>query len=207
MGIPPLPMFCINLDKRTDRWQEFQDTWSVSYPHIQRFSGIVGPTGVDGCRESHFTVIRVAKEAGYPWVCIMEDDCLPYEHFQKEFPNALSALWKHRDKWSVFNGGPIDTRSITRLDGQLLRIEHWACTQFIIVNASAYDTILNGYDHEKYKPGAVDMYYRIYPSVCWSPSLTYQRDSPSDVQVGYNVGAMPDFPKTYRKIGMFVPQK
>ncbi len=202
---PPLPMFCINLDKRADRWQEFQDTWSASYPQIQRFSGIVGPTGVDGCRESHFAVIRAVKEAGYPWVCIMEDDCIPYEHFQEEFPKALAKLWKHRDKWSIFNGGPIALQSITRVDGQLLHIDTWACTQCIIINASAYNTILNDYSNEK--PGAVDMYYKLYPTMCWTPPLTYQRDSPSDIQAGYTIGAMPDFPNTYRKLMIFAPQK
>lgn len=80
---PPLSIFCINLDSRPDRWEHFQfvmkDTPIVD--SIQRFSGIVASNGVEGCRQSHISIIRKAKEENLPWVGIMEDDCTPYDHF------------------------------------------------------------------------------------------------------------------------------
>jgi hypothetical protein len=204
---PPLEIFCINLDHRTDRWSHIQ-TEIKNTPLetlVTRFSGIKAEIGVVGCRESHFAVIRKAKELGLPWVGVMEDDCAFYPHFASEFPNVITSLWKHRDTWDIFNSGPIDIQCALRVEKQLLSIGNCTCLQFIIINSSAYDKILNSYVMG-ISEGGVDLYYR---DVCanriftWTPPLTYQIVSKSDVQTNYTIGETDEFQKAYAKVLMF----
>jgi hypothetical protein len=172
---------------------------------VTRFPAIRHILGIDGCRESHFAIIRKAKTLGLPWVGIMEDDCAMYPHFSEMFPTVLDKLWSHRSDWDIFNSGPILISSVRQFDSPLLQIESCACTQFIIVNASAYDNILDSYNDDVYDK-RVDEYYgklckgRIF--TC-TPPLTYQIDSPSDVQEGYTVGATDLFIRAYQLVSIF----
>lgn len=206
--IPALNIYCINLDHRTDRWDHIQRQiqGTMIENTVIRFPGIKADDGIVGCRESHFAVIRKAKEQGLPWVGIMEDDCAFYPHFFVEYPKMLASIWNHRNKWDIFNSGPIDIQSVFRIDNQLVRIGNCTCLQFIIINSSAYDKILNSYVVGE-SEGGIDLYYRdvcIDRVVTWAPPLTYQIVSKSDVQTGYNIGETDEFHKAYQKIMLFV---
>jgi glycosyl transferase family 25 len=205
------PVIVINLDHRADRWAET----IAAFPGmpLERFSSIKEPSGVDGCRKSHLAVVRVAKERNYPWVAIMEDDCMPYPHFQHEYNSILPLLWKHKSEWDIFNSGPINLKSMYRLEHNLVRVDTSTCIQFYIVNSTAYDGILEhvyGVDHSE-----VDHYYEekfihgVVPHanasrvVTCAPPLTYQRNSKSDIQIYYNIGETNEFNIAYKKIMMF----
>ena len=194
------PIIVINLDHRTDRWAET----TAAFPgmSLERFSAIKEPRGADGCRKSHLVVVRIAKERNYPWVAIMEDDCTPYPHFQHEYNSILPLLWKHRSEWDIFNSGPINLKSMHRLEHNLVRVDTSTCTQFCIVNSTAYDGILEhvyGVDHSE-----VDHYYEEkFRIVTSAPPLTYQSKSKSDVQAYYTIGDTDEFNIAYRKIMTF----
>ena len=205
---PPLSIYCINLDHRTDRWASFQSTIQNTpvEQSVTRFSAIYRPQGVHGCRESHFAVIRKAQELGLDWVGIMEDDCAFYPHFSDMFSSILSKLWINKSEWDIFNSGPIDINSAYRFDDPpLIRVDTCTCLQFIIVNSSAYSKILDSYILGV-SEGGVDLYYR---DICTrriltcTPPLTYQINSRSDVQDGYNIGETDEFKKAYDKLAIF----
>lgn len=197
MNYPPI--IAINLDHRKDRWADTLKAFpNVS---IERFPAIQLPAGVDGCRESHFAILRIAKERGYPWVAIMEDDCEPYPHFWKEYNEILPLLWKHRSDWDIFNSGTIALTSMNRIEYNLIKISRCICTQFIIINCGAYDKILREYG--PLSDPSIDNYYSKFRIVTCAPPLTYQRASKSDVQTDYNVGDTNQFQIAYKKIMMF----
>jgi hypothetical protein len=207
MSTPPLKIYCINLDRRTDRWQHIQNQIQNTpvQNSVTRFPAIEHACGITGCRESHFAVIRKAQEEGLPWIGIMEDDCAFYPHFVSEFPNVLSLLWKHRDSWDIFNSGPINLKCIKRHESNLMQIGNCVCTQFIIINSNAYDKILNSYKIG-ISDGGVDVYYS---NICidrifsYAPLLTYQIVSKSDLQNGYCIGETDEFQKAYRILSFF----
>jgi GR25 family glycosyltransferase involved in LPS biosynthesis len=68
----------INLDYRTDRRELFEAEMASLLPHspftVERFSGIHNDNGIIGCALSHLACIKKARDNGYPYVCIMEDD-------------------------------------------------------------------------------------------------------------------------------------
>jgi hypothetical protein len=197
---PPLPIYCINLDSRPERWADFQKAFDPLGLKYERFPAIRGPTGIDGCRDSHLAVVQKAKDLKLPWVCVMEDDCEPYPEFAEEFPKILETIWK-TPNWYLFQGGGMEYTSISRIHNQLLRIEKWACTHFMIIHSRAYDTLLTSYDYKKPEP--LDHYYRRYPTITWAPMLTYQRPCDSDVQIDGSLSFSDQYEINRRKINMF----
>jgi len=179
----PLPWIVINMSHRTDRIQLLRETFSNK--HIERFEAIVRDDPEHGCRESHLAVIRNAKEHGYPWVLILEDDCEPYPEFHTHFQDVLQYLWEHRNDWEIYNGGP-NPFTVNRVGGDcraggstILQIQNWISAQFIIVNSSAYDKIL-AYDPTIH-PKKIDDYYAKFSTLSSTPMLTRQRDTYSDL--------------------------
>jgi hypothetical protein len=206
---PPLSIYCINLDSRPDRWEHLQSIIkNTPIEHsIIRFPGITAANGIEGCRQSHNAIIRKAKEEGLPWVGIMEDDCTLYDHFSSEFPTILNELWIHKHEWEIFNSGPIDITSISRFEGKLVRIYNCTCAQFIIIQSSSYDKLINKFDDSSIsttdKP--IDQYYRVLCSnkiLTSIPPLTYQYASKSDIQ-SFNIGESNEFQKAWDKVMMF----
>jgi hypothetical protein len=194
---PPLELYCINLDHRTDRWADTQAAFAAIGTTLQRFPACTAARGVDGCRASHFAVVRMAAERGLPWVGVLEDDCEPYAHFAEEFPKLLTVAWAHREAWDICNTGPIAITSCSRVVDNLIEIPKCICLQFVIIHAGAYDKILSSWTAGE-SPEEVDEYYtRILRTVTWAPPLTYQRNSRSDIRPGTPVGGSEQFQETY----------
>jgi len=124
-------VYCINLDRRTDRWDTFKDTWITQLgTEVDRFSAWDAKTmgipfdkgdykedeshsaGSVACSLSHCAVMREALNAGHDEVLIFEDDAVPIntETFLEEFERYYHAL--PPDYWFAYAGtyhrvGPI----------------------------------------------------------------------------------------------------
>ena len=80
-------IYCINLDKRTDRWEEFQrdvlEGLELDKDKFERISaidtsGLSGKdTGAIGCSLSHLKIWKDVIDNGYNSVLIFEDDFEP----------------------------------------------------------------------------------------------------------------------------------
>jgi len=66
--------FYINLNRRQDRRQQFEEECRLMDIQVERFPAIEKTPGMLGCHLSHLTVLRKAKEMGLPNVLIFEDD-------------------------------------------------------------------------------------------------------------------------------------
>lgn len=137
----------------------------------------------------------------------MEDDCTLYDHFSSEFPTILDELWTHKSKWEIFNSGPIDITSISRFQGKLVYIQNCTCAQFIIIQFSAYDKLLNMFNHHDIHENdiPINQYYRVlcqYKIFTSIPPLTYQYSSKSDIQP-FSIGESNEFQKAYQKVMLF----
>jgi glycosyl transferase family 25 len=70
--------FYINLDKRKDRMEEFLGEYKkMNLPDdkLERFPAILNAKNPDlGCLRSHLSVLKLAKERGYKFIVIFEDD-------------------------------------------------------------------------------------------------------------------------------------
>jgi hypothetical protein len=197
---PPLPYIAINLDARGDRWTQI----TSAFPNraIERFSAIEMEDGEEACKQSHFAVIALARERNYPWVAILEDDCMPYPHFDTELDaRILPYLWAHRTNWDIYNGGPGNAGSIRRSEHGFAHITEWISTHFIIINSSMYDTILNTYDITKC-PKKIDAYYATFKTLSSYPLIAYQEPMYSDLAKSYQDN-MENFSRMNAKLRAF----
>lgn len=198
--------FVINLDHRTDRWSKVTDNLTAVGINAERFSAIsVADLGddqppmalktflqrVDGpspsaehklqttwaCMRSHLAIIRMARDAGWPSVLILEDDC----EFEPYTPAVLSRACKQlqgRDWGMLYLGGTLKKGGKkAAVSANLLEVRRIRLAHAYVVNASLYERIL----HEAPESGLpLDWYYSEVLQVSANtlmvrPALAYQR--------------------------------
>jgi len=96
---------CINLDRREDRYTEFEDRWKGVFQvkDIERVSAVDGKIckppswwrqgiGAWGCYRTHLAIIEDALVRGLNSVLFLEDDALPVEDFADKYVEAMANL-------------------------------------------------------------------------------------------------------------------
>lgn len=86
-------IYCINLDHRTDRWQEAQQNYTnhgLSPSAVQRWSAVSDPDfGALGCAKSHVAALsHFITQSNAPYCLILEDDfdfVLPWDDLVSRF--------------------------------------------------------------------------------------------------------------------------
>lgn len=144
--------YVINLDSRTDRWEQLQSNWNGAF-QLTRVSAVQETPGWVGCALSHIKVVEEAKARGDPMVLVWEDDCKP----RKRSPHAIRELWNEvsyklsccRDQWDVVLGAtsrarkgsiynqPLSTRNVDVYDLPQGLTTHWT-----LYNSSSYDRMI-----------------------------------------------------------------
>ena len=137
-----------------------------------------------GCALSHRRCVELAKERQLPWVLVLEDDCEPTDASPSRFDTILKALWARRSEWDILNGGPSfvkrEESSLVQKDPPLF-LTKGQTTHFILVNGTAYDTILEKIPVEN--PPVIDLLYRETMRMFTTlPFLARQAKSFSNIQ-------------------------
>jgi hypothetical protein len=173
-----LRAYCINLDSRPDKWKETKAAFSGSGIDLQRFSGVVSPIGWHGCGAAHVAVAREAMRHGYPWVLIVEDDCVLAPDFAQRWPAIKEAL--AADNWDIFLGGPTYVQGPVTLRTPLIEIDRGFALHFYVLKACAFEKAL-AWNPDRHGP--IDVYYSDqYRKVTTYPFLASQRPSLSDIK-------------------------
>lgn len=185
--IPFPPTLVINLDSRKDRYDEITNEFRKWPASIERVSAVMYSPGWKGCSASHLKCVQIAKEREYPWVVILEDDCILTTSAIHQFQSVLPYLWNHKNDWDIFYGG---TTLVTKSDHvsyipRIYEVKGYAA-HFSLIHRSTYDSILQGHPKEisEYKI-PIDVYYsqnfRIWTTL---PFFAKQRASQSDIESG-----------------------
>ena len=205
-------IYCINLDKRTRRWELAQNEFKKLgiLDRVKRFSAIDNLGGKRGCFESHMKIIHMAKEKNLRNVFIFEDDvavlpCYSHEKFEKSI-NFLKD-----QTWEFFYMGGLERRIKPRPMYNKLKKKYdtdVASTEFdyimeahsvgwnqsYAINSCIFDKIIAEYknglwemleERWKGKPGRTDRYYQHHlrpKAFACVPSFTTQYDVVSDLQ-------------------------
>jgi len=188
------PILVINLDSRQDRWAKIQESFSHWPARLERVSAVKAEKGWMGCRDSHIKCINIAKERGYPWVLVLEDDCLPTPTSFTQFSELLPTLWesleslkglKTHKSWNVFLGGVTNLVSQLLIQPQppLFHVKGYT-THFCLYPAESYDTIISV---ALSRPLPFDLNLKHSPlikEVCTTPFLAVQAPGVSDIESG-----------------------
>ena len=144
-------IYCINLDKRIDRWNIMQKQFSnIKNINLVRIPAIEYRYGWIGCGLSHLKAIDSYMNQN-EYLIVIEDDCVitDLDNFDNNLNKLIGWLSENNDKWEIFNGNPsfIDTTKSKILDKTNKIIECKGGTMnFVIYNTDKKETIIKEMD-------------------------------------------------------------
>jgi len=188
--------YIINLEDRADRLESLTKSFEAYNLPLFRISAIRDSVGWKGCGYSHISVIKMAKYLNLPSVLILEDDCVPTEHFNNWFI-IQEWLENHRDKWDIFNGGNSyygfnsnennTIKSLCKLKNSIrLYTAKLTSLHFYYINSSVYDKMLEWEEYinnnDEWIP--IDLWPNKLKLKCVSctPFIALQKENYSDIE-------------------------
>ena len=193
-------IFCINIDERTDRWEEsLKEFDSIGITdRVERFSGIKDVNGNNGCGMSHIEIVKICKKMNYQRPLILEDDVIFLDNAADNLKKSLEEL-KEYENWSLFYlGGTLNRKPMQKLNNTIVT-DFMATTSSYLLNPSMYDFIIEDapkYYYDNWVTAGrwpIDDYYvckiqREYANendvyaFAATPLIALQRDSYSDIE-------------------------
>lgn len=177
------PILIINLKHRTDRWKRISSQLDEAGLPYERIDAIQQKNRWKSAFVSHKKAIQLSKERDYPWVLVLEDDCLFKKGWKQRFTELLPLLWKRRSDWEVFSGGSYTIHTACKLQDNppLYKFTGWS-SHFMLIHAGTYDRILES----KLTYSINDTYRRFYTMWCTYPNLAIQTGGYSNIQRKFN---------------------
>lgn len=181
----------INLDHRTDRWEQMNKDFANSSFQLTRFPAVMitdpeiprKDRGYIGLARTHIQIIKMCKEKGLKTVLILEDDCKPEPNWEQNWYKAKDYLDNNLDKWEVFNGAACCMKSCKNVvvlnKMYLLNTVGGWFSHWIYLNVDkAYEKLLAWDDLKK----ELDLYYTFHFNhyTCY-PILAEQYSGISDI--------------------------
>ena len=183
--MPPIDVYCIHLPHRTDRRAHLENMQS-KYPSVKihLVEGIRNENSNLGCQLSHKKCVQMAKDAGWPYIIVLEDDCdfwLSDAHLRVAFETMIDYHACHPDVDIVNGCGNLDTFVVTSCEKfkqmYFLQSPKVFTGHCILYGARVYDKIL------AVEPGIlIDAVQSQWNMVYTYPYLATQIPSYSDLQ-------------------------
>jgi len=204
-------IYCINIDRRTDRWEsclvEFKkhdleverfsatdgniDNYNLGYPYDNELAGAI----------SHLNVIKKAKELNLKNVLVLEDDVVFEDGVNQLFPFFIEQL---PNDWDFINFGGNHIGGLFYVSPNISKMNRSYALHAYGVNNKSYDQIIgymeqlinnvikNGKQVINTSVAAdffmADLHSRLN-SYCFRPHIAWQKEDYSDIQktkVNYN---------------------
>lgn len=188
-------IYCINLDKRKDRWEECLEEFSKFNLDVERFKAFDGKDlqslsglndGQVGAIYSHRGVIQKAKESNLENVLILEDDVKFDEDLNIKFSEIYNRI---PDNWDIilFGGNHIGNNpwakgELIKVDENVFRVTHSLALHCYAVRNTVYDMSIEVLSKMNNTNDA--LFAEIQSKVnCYiiRPHLAWQRPSYSDL--------------------------
>ena len=142
-------MFCINLEKRPDRWDLVSKEFKKHNLCVERVDAVDG-SNFDlskfkhrlkmmemGCTMSHLKVLKLAQERALPYVCVFEDDVM----FTNEIQNISMYLSNVPDDWKILYIGSNCPRR-HNINKFVCKLYKPVTTHAMIINSSEYEGLI-----------------------------------------------------------------
>jgi glycosyl transferase family 25 len=137
-------VYVINLDRRTDRLEEFQEEMDLLELPFKRFPGILKTPGTIGCGMSHLAILKEARDLGLKNVLIFEDDFM-LQVPKEEFWAAVDDFFKTEKDYDVFLLAAWVKKKTDHSD-KLFRVQEAQGASAYIVNSWLYDPLIELYE-------------------------------------------------------------
>jgi len=173
--------FCINLDRRLDRWQKMQERFIKNDLRVHRWSAInakdYGFSNPTGAASSHMNLLYFCKFVDIKYALVFEDDVVLCHNFKHKLQNILDKIPEDWDALSL-HAFKAQTQKIDEHICRLLSPTYGA--HGILFHGRGINKILNAYDkfcvEEKYFK-SLDNFY----AVNLDHTMAFQTGEDSDI--------------------------
>ena len=202
-------IFCINLKRRPDRWQNAQTEFArIGLTGVERFEAYDGATldknvlsqypglkpGEVGAIISHRFVLEYAIELKCPNYTVFEDDIAFHHDFPAIFTKFIQQV---PPDWQMLYLGANHCNGWMQISPNVLQMKGSRTIHGVIVRNTAYAPLLQAFNRFKTLP-ADDIFlimHQFKTSFCVYPHIGYQSDNFSDIRnekVDYSFLRQPD---------------
>jgi GR25 family glycosyltransferase involved in LPS biosynthesis len=180
--------FCINLDRRPDRWKKSKKEFDKIGINVERVSAVDGflepPSSIRpgevGCLKSHLKVFNIAKERNLQSFLLLEDDVEFHEDFNNRFNDVEEQI---KDYEMLYFGSNPHSGSRHEVSPNLNRITYTFSAHCIIFKETCFDDIIRELSGPMLHP--VDVVYGrqqvVHAAYSIKPALAWQRKDFSDI--------------------------
>jgi glycosyl transferase family 25 len=142
---------CINLDKRTDRWEKMRSRFAQHHiEQVVRFPALDGKTldlppswdyfpGAYGCLRSHLAIIEEAREQARPSVLIFEDDAVFDPELNVRFGECGAQL---PQDWDMVLFGGLHGEPPRKISPNIVRVSHSLSTYAYAMKHTIYEAFI-----------------------------------------------------------------
>lgn len=185
-------IYCINLDRRPDRWELASAEFKKHNLQVERFSAVDGHAvkhkdrlklkpGLHGCTMSHYLIIDRARELGYETIMIFEDDVVLHDQFVEQLAFILVDL---PSDWHMLMLGGSHRLPPTPLPGvKYMRVNKTLTSHGYVIRHTFYSRLLAKLADMKTPIDCafadLQPYNKIYVP---DPPLAWQRAGFSDIE-------------------------
>ena len=185
--------FCINLDRRPERWEQMRAKFSsCGIEGVRRFAAVDGlqitvpanwsdSPGAYGCLRSHLEIIEEAHRLGAPNVLIFEDDAALDPQIQQKFKDYFQQV---PSDWDMLHFGANHMAAPLPVSENVVRITSANSTFAYALNHTVFESFI---ELNRKALTAVDLNNRTlqtdHACYCFTPHLAWVEDVSSDVQV------------------------
>jgi GR25 family glycosyltransferase involved in LPS biosynthesis len=185
-------IYCINLDRRADKWQESVQEFAKHNLNVTRVSAVDGSTlktngninpGEMGCAKSHVNILKHMVQSGMKKILVLEDDITFIDNIQDFWLKNLSNI---PSNWGMlYLGGnhlktPIKVNSVMGRCGETYTTSCYAITG---THAKACIPLIERMNVQV--DVAFASTHRSGNCYAFMPSIGWQRPGYSDIQEGF----------------------
>lgn len=184
-------IYCINLDRRPDRWAKAKEQFDKFNIEVERFSAVDGNVlenktkllnGELGIIKSNLEVIKQAKEKRYKNILIFEDDVQLDDDFNTKFDKWIKQVPKD---WKFLYLGGNHVGGLHPINRNVYKMFNSFAIHAFGIDSELFTELIDQLDDENIEQ-AVDVIYgflhRYYPSYTFKPPLAWQSEGFSDIQ-------------------------
>jgi GR25 family glycosyltransferase involved in LPS biosynthesis len=175
-------IYCINLDKRKDRWDDAQEEFEKVGIKPKRFSAIENNNSAYGCYLSHVKILEEAEKKRQN-VLIFEDD-IEFINYDKDFISSALEEMYYFPWWDMLYLGGNILKPFYQVSNYWAKLNHCQSTHAYGINKHFVSRLL---EWLKKKSSILDVLYadNIVPfNNCYItvPMMAIQRTDYSDIE-------------------------
>jgi len=174
--------YCINLDRRPERWAQTHEEMKIIEMYPIRFSATIKRRRHSGCIASHMALWKQVRDEGI--VMIIEDDILFLDNAKENFEAALSQL---PSDWDMLYLGATLNQPLERISDNLLLLKKgWTCHAIVYNNQNGVlDYIIKEMIDFKIDVFMADVIQEKFNCYMCYPMVATQRPGLSDITRKY----------------------